>query len=125
MQQDKDISRPDFKLIDVIKGVSPDYAVIAQAIPLDEPLQLLEAAFLDESQSGFSLEQISALYQEKVLDAIQQAELKAEQADLKAQKAITSALKATSIVESITFTSLLQSLFMKIFCKFSRFKNRK
>ena len=126
MQQDTRIFQDqDFKLIDVIKGVSPDYAVIAQAIPLDEPLQLLEAAFLDESQSGFSLEQISALYQEKVLDAIQQAELKAEQADLKAQKAITSALKATWIVESITFTSLLQSLFMKIFRKFSRFKNRK
>lgn len=52
------------KLIDVLGGVSPDYAVIAQKQATDDVLELFTPAF--QTEFGVTLEQLAERYDEKV-----------------------------------------------------------
>ena len=72
-------------LLDVIGGVSPDYAVIAQKEAEDGIIALTENAF--GRQYGLDLETLAKRFDSQIAGSFQQAESKAQQAESKAQQA--------------------------------------
>ena len=86
-------------LINVLSGVSPDCAVVAQKSGIKMQTGLFDAAF--EMQCGLTLESLAARYDDEtqtrltMLEAkIQQAEAKAEHAEAKAEHAEAKAAQA-------------------------------
>lgn len=84
--------RMDLTLQDVINGVSPDYAVIAQKAATENAISSLDAPF--SLEYGLSLEYLAGRYQDQISERFQQAEDKAWQAEAKAWQAEAKAWQA-------------------------------
>jgi SAM-dependent methyltransferase len=85
------VDKKDIRLLDIITGVSPDYAVIAQKDAPNELLSLFDAAF--NKEYGLTLEDLAMRYEIKIQDhfshlddALRQAESKARQASAELTK---------------------------------------
>ncbi len=86
LQESKDLMQStSLTLHDVLGGVSPDYAVIAQKTAAAEVLQKIDLAFEDEY--GLSLATLAARYTAQLETKAQQAEAKAGHAQAQAQQA--------------------------------------
>jgi O-antigen chain-terminating methyltransferase len=72
-------------LLDVLDGVSPDYAVIAQKAAAADVFHRIDPAFAHEY--GLNLATLAARYDAQLTSKAQQAEAKAQQAEAKAQQA--------------------------------------
>lgn len=84
LQESGDLTNNDnLCLLNVLNGVSPDYAVIAQKTAEDELLALTNQAF--ETEYGVTLERLATTYSQQA----KQVEAKAEQAELKSQQLLT------------------------------------
>ena len=81
-------------LIDVLKGVSPDYAVVAQKTVETEIPAATNPAF--EAEYGITLESLVIRYDQQAESKARQAETMAAQAESKAQQAETIAVQAES-----------------------------
>jgi O-antigen chain-terminating methyltransferase len=69
----------DVRLLNVINGVSPDYAVVAQKVALPAQLSLVDAAF--EQEHGLTLEALSARFEARLDQRFSDIEAKAQQAE--------------------------------------------
>ncbi len=78
-------------LHDVLAGVSPDFAIIAQKEADENIISATSGAF--KKEYGISIEMLASRYDKQSESRIQQADAKAQQADNKAQQA-EAALKA-------------------------------
>jgi O-antigen chain-terminating methyltransferase len=72
-------------LLDVLEGVSPDYAIVAQKQGETEIMTALDAAF--DRDYGLSLESLTSRYDMRINAHITQAESRAQQAESRAQQA--------------------------------------
>jgi SAM-dependent methyltransferase len=112
LQESKDIiQNTSLTLRNVLEGVSPDYAIIAQKAADERILKTVDAAFAVEY--GLSLETLATHYhaqleaknqeaRNKALEAVtkaEQAEAKADQAEVKAEQAETKAEQAETKAE--------------------------
>lgn len=86
------IKSASLTLQDVLGGVSPDYAVIAQKAAAPEVLRKLNTAFEDEY--GLSLDTLTIRYAAQLDNKMHRTEDKAAQAYEQAQQAIVKALQA-------------------------------
>jgi O-antigen chain-terminating methyltransferase len=84
--------RNDVGLLDVLGGVSPDYAIVAQKQGGTEVMTALNAAF--GRDYGLSLESLTSRYDMRINAHIAQAENRAQQAETRAQQAETRAQQA-------------------------------
>jgi len=88
LHESKDIAENETPTLqDVLGGVSPDYAVIAQKHASPEILSLFDELFSHEY--GLTLNTLAARYDHAIASKAQQAEDKAQQAEGKAQQAAT------------------------------------
>ena len=78
-------SEPSLRLLHVINGVSPDYAVVAQTQGGPVLMEVLNPAF--EQSYGLSLQTLADRYQQKLDQRLTLIEAKAEQAEAKAEQA--------------------------------------
>lgn len=67
-------------LLNVLNGVSPDYAVVAQKAGAPERISAIASAF--ETEYGLSLESLANSYDQQIKNKIQQADAKAQQAEI-------------------------------------------
>jgi len=79
------IGGKELALFDVLKGVSPDYAIIAQKERPEELEKIYKPIF--EKVYGISLESLAKEYSRQAESKIKQAQLKLHAIDLKAQAA--------------------------------------
>ena len=79
-------------LLDVLSGVSPDYAVVAQKDGATEIFAATNPAF--EAEYGLTLESLAVRYNQQAEAKAQRAETVAQKAEAKAQRAETVAQKA-------------------------------
>jgi len=80
------VNRPnEIGLIDVIKGVSPDYAVIAQKIAKPEQMFKFDAAF--NKQYGITLDQLIECYENNISHKIEELSARVQAAEIKTQTA--------------------------------------
>jgi len=89
------VNSNNLSLLNVLNGVSPDYAVVAQKTAEDELLTLTNKAF--EAEYGVTLEQLATTYNQQagqVETQARQAEAKAQQAEADAQQAEAKAQQA-------------------------------
>jgi len=78
------VGRENISLNDVLSGVSPDYAVVAQK-PADELVTtLLDECFAKEY--GLTLDSISSRYDTRINERIAEAESRAQQSEARAQQ---------------------------------------
>ena len=84
-------------LLDVLNGVSPDYAVVAQKTGETEILAATNPAF--EAEYGITLESLANRYDQQAESRAQQVEAIAQQAESRAQQAETKAQQAESKAE--------------------------
>ncbi len=93
LQESKDIcNNQELTLFNVLAGVSPDYAVVAQKTGTMEIMAATEAAFATEF--GLTLDYLAGKYNLQVKDLIQQAETSAQQAIDRAAQAESNAQQA-------------------------------
>jgi len=72
-------------LLEVLIGVSPDYAVVAQKSGSPSLTEALNEVF--QKEYGLNLHTLAERYQQQTSEALEQAEVKAEQAVVKAEEA--------------------------------------
>ena len=78
LQETKDLAeRENLTLQDVLSGVSPDYAVVAQKRAVENLLSVLDYPF--KLEYGLNLESLTGLYQSQMSMRFQKIELQAEQ----------------------------------------------
>ena len=92
LQESPDLSKGSISLLNVLNGVSLDYAVVAQKEGTEDMLTALQPTF--EAEYGLTLEALANRYQQQAEDKAQQAEDKAQQAEDKAQQAEDKAQQA-------------------------------
>jgi SAM-dependent methyltransferase len=105
LQEDKNlIANSELSLLDVINGVSPDYAIVAQKKGDDCAMEAVENPFAIEY--GVSLDILASTYNQQINNKIkvisektEQAEAKAEQAEAKAEQAEAKAEQAEAKAE--------------------------
>ena len=114
-------SEPSLRLLHVINGVSPDYAVVAQTQGGPVLMEVLNPAF--EQSYGLSLQTLADRYQQKLDQRLtlieakaEQAEAKAEQAEAKAEQAEAKAEQAEAKAEqaevvSVQYIAQLQAVY--------------
>jgi SAM-dependent methyltransferase len=93
LQENKELStKSSLTLRDVLGGVSPDYAVIAQKGALEDVFHLLDDSF--DLEYGLSLNTLATHYDNQMKNQAQQSETTANQAITMAQQAETKAQQA-------------------------------
>lgn len=90
-------------LIDVFKGVSPDYAIVAQKGGDESTIAATRNAFATEY--GLTLENLAARYDDHAERRVTEAEAKAEQAEVKAEQAEAKARQAEAKVQEAEATA--------------------
>ncbi len=97
------INSTGLTLLNVLNGVSPDYAVVAQKSGGANIVALISQAF--EVEYGLDLQTLANNYDQQIKVTAQQAEVKAQQAEVKAQQAEVKAqqaeVKAQQLVEQV------------------------
>ncbi|MDC0285887.1 class I SAM-dependent methyltransferase, partial [Candidatus Poseidoniaceae archaeon] len=120
LQEDKSlVNQENISLIEVIRGASPDYSIVAQKKADDELLKPFEEQF--SLNIGLPLTALSNKFEDRfrmVAAKAEQAEAKAEQAVAKAEQAAVRAEQAQAKAEQ--FNVLLQSIFSSRSCKLTR-----
>ena len=111
LQESPDLSKGSISLLNVLNGVSPDYAVVAQKEGSDDMLAALQSAF--EAEYGLTLEALANRYQQQTEDKAQQAEDKAQQAEAASTQALMQ-LQAVYTSTSWRFTAPLRWLSRQI-----------
>jgi len=100
LQESKDLIKSEFlTLNNVLQGVSPDYAVIAQKFADDTSFKALDAAFSQEY--GLSFEKLVSHYQWQSEANAQQFESWARDIEGKTQEAFAKAQQAESLAEGM------------------------
>ena len=86
LQEPANVARSDsLTLLDVLCGVSPDYAVVGQKGGATEIAAATKEAFANDY--GISLENLASKYEQQIKAKADQAEAKADQAEAKADQA--------------------------------------
>ena len=97
----------DVSLLNVLNGVSPDYAVIAQKAAKPELLELSDHLF--NAEYGVTLEQLVMRYSQQADDRAQQANDRAQNAKEEAQTAIETSRKVEERVRQLEERAQQQS----------------
>lgn len=100
-------SHHEITLLDVLSGVSPDFAIVAQKDGPENRIAELQQAF--DTDFGLTLEALANMYQERIGAKIDQAEARAQQAEAMAQHA-AEALQAIYSSTSWRITEPLRRL---------------
>jgi SAM-dependent methyltransferase len=80
LQEPKDFNKIDnFTLLDVLKGVSPDYALVAQKSPTDDIASITNPIF--EIDHGITLEELAYYYQQQLVGQRQRLEVALQQSE--------------------------------------------
>lgn len=108
LQESSDLAtRQDISLLDVLVGVSPDYAVIAQKYANPEIMSIVDEAF--SRKLGLSLHDLAKRFNDQLESSVARIEAKAvlavtkaQQAENAAQQSEAKAMKAEAALFSIT-----------------------
>jgi len=84
LQENDGLAKKPIAIIDVLRGVSPDYAVIAQKSAPIETLAQFKTVFAKEY--GVTLEELAEKYNQQLIREVQMAEAKKRTADAKMQE---------------------------------------
>ncbi len=97
------LKNKDLSLLDVLKRVSPDYAVIAQKKGPKDSLAMLDDCF--EEEYGLTLDMLATRYEENRIEKITQAEEKTQAAEARTRvaeaKTLAAELKTQAAIEQL------------------------